>query len=118
MDLFQGGHESPWPITKGWLRASLRKRVPEKDTPWAIAHDFTQYDYPKSGEICEYEVQLNPTAYLFKAGTSIEIQISCADIPLDETSYDEMWHFCEAQTCLHKIYRDGDHKSALILPVL
>ena len=118
VDLFQGGHESPWPITKGWLRASLRKRVPEKDTPWAIAHDFTQYDYSKSGEICEYEVQLNPTAYLFKAGTSIEIQISCADIPLDETSYDEMWHFCEAQTCLHKIYRDGDHKSALILPVL
>lgn len=118
VDLFEGGHESPWPITKSWLRAATRKRVPEEDTPWAIKHDFTVADYPIPGEIYEYEIQLNPTAYCFKAGSSIEIVISAIDLPLDETSYDEMWHYCKAQTCLHKIYRDEEHPSVLTIPVL
>lgn len=118
VELFEGGHDNPWPITKGWLRASLRKRVPEKDMPWLIAHDYTEFDYLEPGQIAEYEIQLRPAAYIFKAGSSIEIEISCVDIPLDETSYDEMWHFCKAQTCLHKIYRDLEHPSQLMIPVL
>ena len=118
VDLFEGGHQSPWPITKGWLRAALRRRVPEEDTPWQIKHDYTVCDYPEPGEICEYEIQLRPTAHCFKAGTSIEIEISCVDIPLDETSYDEMWHLCKAQTCLHKIYRNEKYQSTLTLHIL
>ena len=118
VDLFEGGHQSPWPITKGWLRAALRRRVPEEDTPWQIKHDYTVCDYPEPGEICEYEIQLRPTAHCFKAGTSIEIEISCVESPLDETSYDEMWHLCKAQTCLHKIYRNEKYQSTLTLPIL
>ncbi len=118
VDLFEGGHDSPWPITKGWLRASLRKRIPEEDTPWHIKHDFTKFDYPTPGEIYEYEIQLNPTAHCFRKGTSIEVVISAIDVPLDETSYDEMWHFCKAQTCLHKVYRNKDYRSKFTLPVL
>ena len=59
-----------------------------------------------------------PTAHIFRAGSSIEIEISSIDIPSDETSYDEMWHLCKCQTCLHKIYRDKDHFSTLTLPIL
>lgn len=118
VDLFEGGHESPWPITKGWLRASMRKRVPKEDTPWQIKHDFTAFDYPEPGQIYEYEIQLNPTAHCFKKGTSIEVVLSAVDVPLDETSYDEMWHFCKAQTCLHKIYRNKEYQSTFMLPVL
>lgn len=118
VDLFEGGHQSPWPITKGWLRASLRKRVPEEDTPWQIKHDYTKFDYPEPGEIYEYELQLRPTAHCFRAGSSIEIEISAVDVPMEETSYDEMWHLCKAQTCLHKIYRNETYQSILTLPVL
>ena len=116
VELFEGGHETPWPITKGYLRASLRKRVPEKDTPYQIAHDYTKFDYPIEGEIYEYELQLRPTAHTFRAGSQVEIQISAIDIPLDETSYDEMWHMCPCQTTLHKIYRDETHFSVLRIP--
>ncbi len=116
--MYEGGHESPWPITKGWLRASLRKRIPEQDTFWELKHDATKFDYPVPGEIYEYEIMFRPTAHIFRAGTSIEIEISSIDIPSDETSYDEMWHLCKCQTCLHKIYRDKDHLSTLTLPIL
>ena len=58
------------------------------------------------------------TAYCFRAGTSIEIEISCVDVPMEETSYDEMWHLCKAQTCLHKIYRNEQYQSTLELPIL
>lgn len=118
IDMYEGGHESPWPITKGWLRASLRKRIPEQDTFWELKHDATKFDYPVPGEIYEYEIMFRPTAHIFRAGTSIEIEISSIDIPSDETSYDEMWHLCKCQTCLHKIYRDKDHFSTLTLPIL
>lgn len=118
VDLFEGGHSDPWPITKSWLRAALRRRVPEEDTAWAIKHDMTQEDYPIPGEIYEYEIQLNPTAHCFRAGSRVEINISAVDVPLDETSYDEMWHLCKAQTCLHKLYRDAEHQSTLTLPIL
>lgn len=118
VDLHVGYHDNPWPITKGWLRASLRKRLPEQDTAWSIKHDYTKFDYPVPGEIYEYELQLRPTAFCFRAGMSIEIEISCIDMPMDITSYDECYHLCKAQTCLHKIYRNKEYPSQLILPIL
>jgi predicted acyl esterase len=111
-------NDGVYPLTSGWHRASLRKRVYEKDTAWEIFHDMTRYDYPVAGEIYEYEIQLRPMSYLFKAGQRLKFEISAVDIPLDASSYDEMWRFCKAQTCLHKIYRDSEHRSVLSLPTL
>jgi predicted acyl esterase len=118
IDLRDADSKAAFPITAGWLKASLRKRTPEKDTAWQIEHDFTRFDYPVPGMIYEYEIQLKPMARLFKAGQRIKIEISSIDMPLDESAYDEMWHLCKAQTCLHKIYRDANHQSVLSLPVV
>jgi predicted acyl esterase len=118
IDLRDADSKAAFPLTAGWLKASLRKRTPEKDTPWQIEHDFTTFDYPVPGEIYEYEIQLRPAARLFKAGQRIKVEISSIDMPLDETAYDEMWHLCKAQTCLHKIYRDARYQSVLSLPVM
>ncbi|MDR3294546.1 MAG: CocE/NonD family hydrolase [Clostridiales Family XIII bacterium] len=112
------GSKEIYPLAQGWLRASLRKRLPEKDSPWEIEHDYTAYDRPNPGEIYEYEIQMRPMSHLFRAGTRIQLEISCIDIPTDIETYDVMWHVCPAQTCLHKIYRDGEHQSVLKLPVI
>ena len=117
VDIREHGSTGPCSLTQGWLRASMRKRIPEEDKPWYLEHDFTQFDYPEPGEIYEYEIMLRPMAMVFKAGTQIDFEISCIDIPTDPETYDCMWHICPAQTCMHKIYRDKDHPSVLKLPI-
>ncbi len=107
-----------YPLASGWLKASLRKRVPEKDTAWEIEHDYTKFEPLVPGEIYEFEAQMRPMSHLFKAGKQIKLEISCIDVPTDIETYDVMWHVCKSRTTLHKIYRDGDHQSKLILPVI
>lgn len=113
----QADSDAIYPLASGWLKASLRKRVPEKDSAWEIEHDYTEFDYPVPGEIYEYEIQMRPMSHLFKAGTQIMLDISCIDVPTDIETYDVMWHVCPAVTTLHQVYRDVDHPSKLTLPV-
>lgn len=96
----------------------LRKRVPEEDTPWQIKHDYTKFDYPEPGQVYEYELQLRPTAYCFRAGTSIEIEISCVDVPMEETSYDEMWHLCKPRPACTRSTATSSINPPLELPIL
>jgi putative CocE/NonD family hydrolase len=117
VDIWEEGVDTQVSLAQGWLRASLRKRLPEKDTPWEIEHDFTQFDYPAADKVYEYEIQLRPLAHLFRVGSRIRFEISCIDVPLEAECYDNMWHMCKCQTCLHKIFRDAKHPSVLMLPV-
>jgi len=96
----------------------LRKRIPEQDTFWELKHDATKFDNPVPGEIYEYEIMLRPSAFCFHPGDVIEIEITSIDVPTEPTSYDEMWHLCECQTCTHRIYRDQEHQSVLTIPIL
>ncbi|MDR3364217.1 MAG: CocE/NonD family hydrolase [Clostridiales Family XIII bacterium] len=107
-----------YPLAQGWLKASLRKRDYDRDVPWEIEHDYTKFDNPEPGGIYEYEIQMRPMSHMFKAGDRIQLEISNIDIPIEFETYDIMWHVCPATTTLHKIYRDGDHPSVLLLPVI
>ena len=118
VDIREADSKALFPLTTGWLRASLRKRVCEKDTPWSIEHDFTEFDYVKPGEIYEYELQLRPISHMIKAGKQVSVEISCIDIPTDPSTYDVYWHVCKARTTLHKIYRDAEHQSKVTLPLV
>jgi len=55
---------------------------------------------------------------MFKAGSRVLLDISSIDVPTDPETYDVMWHMCNSETTLHKVYRDGDHPSRLALPVI
>ena len=118
VDIREADSDAVMSLSTGWLRASLRKRLCGEDTPWSIAHDFTQFDFVEPGGIYEYEIQLRPFSHLFRTGKQIKIEISCIDIPTDASTYDVYWHVCKARTTLHKIYRDADHRSKLSLPVV
>jgi predicted acyl esterase len=112
------GSDEIYPLAQGWLKAALRKRDHDRDTKWEIEHDYTKFDYVTPGEVYEYEIQMRPMSHLFRAGTRIQLEISCIDVPTDIETYDVMWHMCPAYTTLHKVYRDGDHQSVLTLPVI
>ena len=61
---------------------------------------------------------MRPMSHMFKAGDRIQLEISCIDIPVDIETYDIMWHMVPATTTLHKVYRDGNYPSVLMLPVV
>ena len=107
-----------YPLASGWLKALHCALDDARTTRWEIAHDHTKEVPTVPGEINEFVVQLRPMSHLFKAGKQIKVEISSIDIPTDIETYDVMWHVCNATTTLHKIYRDGDHRSRVSLPVI
>jgi predicted acyl esterase len=118
VEVREADSDAIYPLASGWLRASHRTLVPEKTTPWEIAHDHTKFVPIVPGEVNEYVVQLRPMSHLFRAGKQIKVEISCIDIPTDIETYDVMWHVCKSRTCTHKIYRDGRYPSRASLPVI
>jgi len=118
IDIREEGSTAPLPLAQGWLKASHRAIDEAATTPWEIAHDHTKSVPVKPGEIYEYTVQLRPMSYLFRAGSRIRLEISSIDVPTDPETYDLMWHVCNAEPTLHKIYRDAEHLSHVLLPVI
>lgn len=118
IDVREEGSTAPLPLAQGWLKASHRAIDEQASTPWELAHDHTRAVPVKPGEIYEYKVQLRPLSYLFRAGSRIRLEISSIDVPTDPETYDLMWHVCNAVPTLHKIYRDAEHPSYLVLPVI
>ncbi|MCE5253228.1 MAG: CocE/NonD family hydrolase [Actinomycetia bacterium] len=110
--------DAVYPLAQGWLKASHRALDEANATPWEVAHDHTKAVPVKPGEINEYQAQLRPMSYMFRAGQRIKLEISSIDIPTDIETYDVMWHVCSSATTLHKVYRDAEHQSFLELPVI
>lgn len=111
-------------LTKGFLKASLRALDAEKSTPYKPWHKLTKEAEEKvvPGEINEYNVEVMSVCHTFKAGHRICVEISCLDLPdgaccVCDTEYIP-YHICRNATVLHKIYRDANHPSHILLPVI
>jgi predicted acyl esterase len=120
VDLIDEAQGSTFNVTSAWLRASYREIDQERSTEWEIRHKFTEKKPVKPGEIYEYVIQMGPTAYLFRAGHRIRVEISSTFDPTDEaaTVRGRLLFLCNAQTTIHKIYHDKKHPSYLTLPIL
>jgi predicted acyl esterase len=73
------------------------------------------------GEINEYAIRLYPFSFLIKAGHRIELDLACNE-PLDGEDAKllppDSYHLPSGRATTHKIYRDADHPSHLVLPVI
>ncbi len=111
-------------LTKGMLRASLRELDEEKSLPYKPWHKLTKEAEKKvvPGEINEYNVEVMSVCHTFKAGHRICVEISALDLPdgvCCASNVEYMpYHICRNATVLHKIYRDGQHPSHILLPVI
>lgn len=65
------------PVTRGWLRASLRALDPERTTPHQPFYLFTGNDWLAPGVPVPLDVEIWPTGMLFKAGHRIGLTIHC-----------------------------------------
>ncbi len=111
-------------LTRGWLKASYRALDEARSTPSRPWHKLTR-DACRPvtpGEIVEYQIEILPTANLFRAGHRICLEITAADLPTGVSGMTNVeyipYHISSSRTTLHKIYRDLDHPSHLLLPIV
>ncbi|MFC1951476.1 CocE/NonD family hydrolase [Chloroflexota bacterium] len=106
-------------LSTGYLKASHRALDTSKSTPLQPYHPHTSVEPVVPGEIYEYAIELVPISNVFKAGHRIKLTIESMSSPRDP---DMVMHFrphlCSSKTTLHKIYRDKNHSSHILLPVI
>lgn len=103
-------------VTKGWLRASHRQidmAASSENAPW-YSHDALQPLEP--GKIYKFEIAIMPTAYLFKKGNRIRLEIANGDSPVTEGIFP---HFYTPDKIGRDTYvHNAQYPSALILPLV
>ena len=118
-DLDQFGKRAP--LTTGWLKASHREIDEDKSTPWRPHHPHTRAVPVTPGEICKYAIRIYSMSNLFKAGHRIELEIGsqeASDDPLTALLPPDASHLPSGRATTHKIYRDAEHPSHLLLPLI
>jgi putative CocE/NonD family hydrolase len=111
-------------LTRGWLKASLKAKDPERSKPYKPFHYLTKDKEEKivPGEIVEYDIEIIATSNMFKEGHRICLEIACADqatgvAGLTNVEYIAN-HICTTRTTLHKIYHSEKYPSHLLLPII
>jgi predicted acyl esterase len=106
-------------VARGFLKASHRAIDPDKSKPYAPYHPHTSAEPVAPGEINEYHVSLGNIVNVFKAGHRIKLMIDSRESPRDpEMQIHFHPHLCSSKPTLHKIYRNKEYQSRLILPIL
>lgn len=111
-------------LTRGWLKASYRALDEERSKPGRPFHKMTRSSIAPvtPGEVVEYQIQILATANQFKAGHRICLEITSMDAPNGTGAMTGVeyipYHVCSSRTVTHKIYRDSERPSHLLLPVV
>ncbi|MEM2454858.1 MAG: CocE/NonD family hydrolase [Candidatus Bathyarchaeia archaeon] len=106
-------------LGKGYLKASHRAIDPEKSKPGEPYHPHTSQEPVEPGRIYEYMIALGVVVNVFKAGHRIKLEIESAESPRDpEMQIHFHPHLCSSKITLHKIYRNKDYQSHVLLPIV
>jgi hypothetical protein len=116
-DVAPDGSENP--LAKGYLKASRRALDPSKSKPYAPYHKHTQTDPVVPGVINEYNVDMGKLTNVFRTGHCIKLEILSLESPRDpEMQIHYHPHLPSSRTTLHKIYRNKEYPSHLLLPIV
>jgi predicted acyl esterase len=103
---------------------SHRALDPQRSKPWKPWHRLTREAQQEvsAGEVCEYTIEMMSTANLFRRGHRVCLEITSLDLPTGVGGYTNVeyipFHVCSSRTTLHKVYRNAEHPSHLLLPVI
>jgi len=123
------------PVSRGWLRASLRALDPERSLPHQPYYLFTENDWLEPGVPVPVDVEIWPTSMVFKAGHRIGMTIYCGRRYMrGEVIYSGQLLPCLSESVLNlkipayqtfssragtvKIYTGGNKSSWLDLPTI
>ncbi len=105
-------------VARGMLKASHRATDPSKSKPYLPYHTHTSAEPVKPGEVNEYNISLGNVVNIFKAGHRIKLEIDSMLSPRDpevQIHYHPLLN--SARATLHKIYRNEQYQSHLVLPI-
>lgn len=111
-------------LTRGWLKASHRAIDEEKSRPGRPYHRHTREacEPVEPGSIEEYNVEILPTANLFKEGHRLCLEITSLDLPTGVGGATDVeyipWHVCHPETTTHEVYHTAEYPSRLTLPII
>ena len=106
-------------LGKAFLKASHRAIDPDKSEPYEPWHPHLSSEPVKPGEINEYAIGFGVISNVFKAGHRIKLEIESLESPRDpEMQIHYHPHLNSSKTTLHKIYRNKEYQSHLVLPII
>lgn len=120
-----------WQITQGGTRMPLC-RTGQLRTSYALKenceigrpeHDYSHKVEEDTGAIREFVIEVNPIGMVFDPGSCLELEIKAGDWyeHQDGAWEGKMGHlgpWPQWETVNYKIYRDRDHQSYLLLPMI
>lgn len=107
-------------VSQGRLKACFRTLKEEESEPWKPVHDFTEPDPVDPDEVYEYSIGFIRTSYVFQPGHSLELELKTMDPQEVNKSVkgDHLGPIPNYEKINYDIFRDGDHQSHLLLPVI
>ncbi len=101
-------------LTRGWLKASHREKVPEKSKMCQPYHAHENPAPIEPGKVYKFEIEIWPTSNIFRKGHRIRLDISNGDSP----AFDFGGHHFGLKVGRDTIYHDKKYPSHLVLPVI
>lgn len=106
-------------ITTAYLKASHRELDEERTTEGDPHHPHTRAVPVEPGKIEEYVLRVYPFGATFLPGHKLVVELSNDEPLADEHNAllpPDAFHLPVGRPVTHKIYRDADHPSRLVLP--
>ncbi len=107
-----------YPLAKGWLKVSHRKRDEARSTDYTVKHTHLKADYAplQDGEIVPVEIEIIPNAALIKRGHRLRVDIQPFDGVDHGTrhAYDASYH----EGARNLVYTGPSHQSYIQLPIV
>ncbi len=103
-------------VTKGWLRASHRQIDQQRSLPHAPWYTDTDPQKLVPGQIYKLDIAIMPTAYLFKKGSRIRIDVAPGDSPVTDTAFAH--EITADMVGTDTVYYDAQHPSAMSMPMM
>jgi len=103
-------------VTKGWLRASMRAIDKKLSRPHAPHYAFTSKEPIVPGRVYPFTIAVMPTAYRFKAGSRIRLELANGDSSVTEGVFAHP--YTPDKVGRDTIHHDARYPSQLLLPVV
>jgi hypothetical protein len=106
------------PLSRGFLKASHRKVDVKKSKPYRPYHPHTKSEPVEPGKVYEYAIELMPISVVMKPGHSLKLAFRNQDDLMEKLGLWGLYHLPHSKTVTHKIYRDKNYQSRLLLPMI
>ena len=103
-------------VSKGWLKASHRRKDPDRSSPYRPFYAHQSPEPLQPGKPYLFEIEVLPTAYVFKRGHRIRVEIVNGDSPITDSIH--VHPYVPYKVGRDTIHHDATHPSHIVLPII